>query len=75
MEPVVNGLEDIYGSEIDVRRLNANLPDGKTAFQYYSLQGHPSFVLLNPEGEVLWQGLGEQSSENLHGNIDIALGK
>ena len=75
MEPVVNGLEDIYGSEIEVRRLNANNPEGKSAFQYYGLQGHPSFILLNSDGEVLWQGLGKQPGKILQENIDIALGK
>lgn len=75
MEPVVNGLEDIYSTEIEVRRLNANESDGISAFKYYRLQGHPAYLLLNSDGEVLWQGLGVQPGKILQENIDIALGK
>jgi hypothetical protein len=69
MEPVVNGLEEIYSSEIEFRRIDANSQEGKPVFQYYNLQGHPSYVLLNSAGEVLWQGLGEQTSEILKEKI------
>lgn len=73
MLPVVNGLEEIYGNEIEFRRIDANSSEGKPVFQHYGLQGHPSYVLLNPEGEVLWRGLGEQSSEMLQEKIMSAL--
>ena len=75
MESVVNGLEEVYSSEIEFRRIDANSTEGRPVFQYYNLQGHPSFVLLNPEGDVLWQGLGEQSSEMLQEKINIVLNK
>lgn len=65
MEPVVNGLEEKYQDRIEFRRIDANSPVGKAAYQAYLLQGHPAFVLLNPEGEVLWTGLGEHSPETL----------
>ncbi len=75
MAPVVNGLEEVYSSEIEFRRIDANSTEGRPAFQYFGLQGHPSYVLLNPKGEVLWQGLGEQSSEMLQEKINIVLNK
>ena len=65
MEPVVNGLEEIYQEQIEFRALDANALDGQQAFRAYALPGHPGYVLLNPEGEVLWKGFGEQSEENL----------
>ncbi len=73
MEPVVNGLEEKYSEEIEFRRLDANTPVGKAAYQAYILRGHPAFVLLNPEGEVLWSGLGEQSRESLEEQMLMAL--
>ena len=73
MEPVVNGLEEIYSSEIEFRRIDANSQEGKPVFQHYNLQGHPSYVLLSPSGEILWQGLGEQLSEVLQEKIMTAL--
>ena len=75
MAPVVNGLEEIYSSEIEFRRVDANSTEGRPAFQYFGLQGHPSYVLLNPEGDVLWQGLGEQASEKIQQELEIIMGK
>ena len=75
MAPVVNGLEEIYSSEIEFRRIDANSTEGRSAFQYFGLQGHPSYVLLNPEGDVLWQGLGELLPEKLQEEIALAMGK
>ena len=73
MLPVVNGLEEIYGNEIAFRRIDANSSEGRPVFQYFGLQGHPSFILLNPEGEVLWQGLGEQPGETMQEKIGVFL--
>lgn len=65
MEPVVNGLEEKYQDQIEFRRIDANSPEGKSAYQAYNLLGHPAFTLLNQQGELLWKGLGEQSSQDL----------
>ena len=73
MEPVVNGLEEMYRREIESRRIEANSQEGRPVFQHYNLQGHPSYVLLNPSGEILWQGLGEQQNEVLQEKIMTAL--
>ena len=71
----MNGLEEVYSSEIEFRRIDANSTEGMPAFQYFGLQGHPSYVLLNPEGEVLWQSLGEQAPEKLQEEIEVVMGK
>ena len=60
MQPVVDGLEDEYYDQIDFQRLDANSLNGKEAFQAYGLRGHPSFVVIDPAGVVLWLSLGEQ---------------
>jgi hypothetical protein len=69
MEPVVNGLEEDFGSQVEFRRIDANSSDGRAIFQSFSLRGHPSYVLLNPQGEIVWQGLGEQSFESIQSEI------
>ena len=63
MLPVVDGLEVDYNDQVEFQRLDANSQFGRIAFQAYGLRGHPSFVIINPEGRVLWLGLGEQSKE------------
>ena len=73
MQPVVNGLNENYEDQIEFRELDANTPDGQQAFRAYALPGHPGFVLLNPEGEVLWRGFGEQSQESIEEQIIAAL--
>jgi hypothetical protein len=65
MEPVVNGLEKVYSDQVEFRRLDANSKDGEAAFKYYKLLGHPGYVILNPEGEVLWSGIGEKSESEM----------
>lgn len=65
MEPVVGRLEEIYAGDIEFQRIDANSKDGKAIFQAYRLLGHPSFLVIDPGGEVLWTGLGEQSEEAL----------
>ncbi|GAB4577437.1 MAG: hypothetical protein Fur0022_01680 [Anaerolineales bacterium] len=73
MEPVVNGLEATYPDQIEFRAVDVNTPEGEQAFRTYRLPGHPGYVLLNPEGEVLWQGFGEQSRESLETQLQAAL--
>jgi hypothetical protein len=75
MEPVVNGLEETYPDEIEFRTLDANAPEGQQAFRAYGLPGHPGYVLLNPAGEVLWIGFGEQSQKSLITQLEAAIVK
>ena len=60
MEPVVNGLQMKYGDQITFMSIDANSQDGQAVFRAYRLQGHPAYALIDPEGDLLWSGLGEQ---------------
>ena len=73
MEPVVNGLEETYRDQIEFRALDVNSVEGEKAFRAYALPGHPGFVLLNLEGEVLWKGFGEQGAESLATQLESFL--
>ena len=73
MVPVVDGLEDRLGEQIEFRRIDANSRDGNVSFRVYGLRGHPAFVLLNPDGDVLWTGLGEQSGEDIERQLPVIL--
>lgn len=70
MEPVVNGLEETYIEEVDFRAIDANTVDGQKAFRAYGLPGHPSYIILNPSGDVLWKGFGEQPLSDLADQIE-----
>ena len=69
MEPVVDGLEEKHQNQIEFRRIDALSPDGKSAYQAYNLLGHPAFIILNQQGELLWKGLGEQTSQDLENQL------
>ncbi len=73
MEPVVNGLEERYQNQIEFQSFNATSTKGQEVFRFYALPGHPSYVLINPEGEMLWTGFGEQLQEDIAANLDDAL--
>jgi hypothetical protein len=75
MEPIVNGLEEDFETDVAFRRIDANSTDGQAIFRSFNLRGHPSYVILNPEAEVLWIGLGERPMDNLMDQINLALGE
>jgi hypothetical protein len=73
MEPVVNGLEQDFGSQVEFQRINASDSDGREIFQSYNLRGHPAYVILNSKADVLWFGFGEQARDILAQQIHLAL--
>jgi len=75
MTPVVNGLETTFGKLLEIRSLNAAFCEGRSAFQNYGLPGHPSYVILDPQGEVLWSAFGPQSAGVLEAEVVEAISK
>lgn len=72
MEPVVNGLKQDYVDQVVFRLLDVN-DEGKSAFGAYRLLGHPSYVILNSSGDVMWTSIGEKTREDLENQILSAL--
>lgn len=73
MTPVVNGLEGTYIGQVTFRVLNAGFGEGKEAFEAYRLPGHPSYVILDPDGAIVWQAFGPQSEDTLIAAVEDAL--
>lgn len=66
MMPIVDGLNERYGSEVAVIKLNAlDRAAGEQAFGLSGLPGHPSYLLLLPGGEEQWRGVGLQTAADL----------
>ena len=72
MMPIVDGLEADYGERITFRRLNA-AADGQALFQRYNLRGHPAYVILDAQGNVIWRRVGSVPREVLEQGIRQAL--
>ena len=73
MQPIVDGLEKQYQESVEFVRINASTTEGLEIFNTYSLLGHPSYLVLDETGKILWQSVGEQSVENIEGALKKAL--
>lgn len=63
--PVVNGLEEDFGDELQVVRLDFNDSENDGAIAALGVRGHPTIVLLNREGEIHRRWLGAGTDDDL----------
>jgi len=73
MQPIVDGLENNYQGTVEFKRINASTSEGLEIFNSYSLFGHPSYLILDDTGKVLWQSVGEQSEESIESILNAKL--
>ena len=73
MQPIVYGLEEEYGEDLTFDRVNANGEPGRTLLRTYGLRGHPSYVIVDPEGKSLWSASGLLSEDLLRTEIRQSL--
>jgi hypothetical protein len=69
MEPIVNGLETEFEADVAFDKINATSERGQAAMKSYSLRGHPSYVLVDVNGEVLWQFAGQTEETQLRSQL------
>jgi hypothetical protein len=74
MNPIVNGITDEYRGRVDVRQLNAR-SDGSAAFAFYRLPGHPAYVVLFSNGQIIWSDVGIKTREQITKPLNAALDK
>lgn len=65
MKPIVDGLETQFGDQIAFQRINANEGDGPAIMRAYRIQGHPTILLVDPQGQEVNRFIGPQSAEQL----------
>lgn len=65
MEPIVNGLEKEFSNEAAVIQLNANEAENARLQQQYGMRGHPTFALLDMNGQLAQILIGPQTSDVL----------
>lgn len=58
MQPIVNGLERQYGGALVFEYRNATETANQESLRAYGLRGHPSYVILDAEGQVRWSASG-----------------
>ena len=66
----MDGLEAEYGTQVNFKRLNVELPDNERIQQHYGLRGHPSIAILNAKGELVHGVFGVETAVNLRPFLD-----
>ena len=69
MEPIVDGLETEFEADVTFERIDASSEHGQAAMETYSLSGHPSYVLLDEQGEAVWQFSGQTGDAQLRSQL------
>lgn len=64
MNPIVDGIQQEANGRYEVIKLNV-LAEGKDAFAYYRLTGHPSYIVFTANGERAWSHVGLRTREEL----------
>ncbi|MBI1882364.1 MAG: c-type cytochrome [Chloroflexi bacterium] len=65
MKPIVDGLETQFSGQIAFQRINADEGDGPAIMRAYRIQGHPTILLINPQGQEMNRFIGPQTAEKL----------
>jgi len=73
MQPIVNGLQTEYNDRMLFERIDANSDVGQQRMRDYGLRGHPSYVITDAEGGVLWSATGQLPAELLRTQIRLSL--
>lgn len=60
MKPIVDGLEQKYNDQIAVKRINADIGEGPTILRTYRIQGHPTTLIFDRQGQEVQRFLGPQ---------------
>lgn len=60
MTPIVDGLEQEYGGQIVVQRINAEKGDGPAIMRAYEILGHPTLLIFNSRQEEVHRLIGPQ---------------
>lgn len=65
MAPIVDGLEEQYGDQVAVKRINADVGDGPAVMKEYRIPGHPTLLVFDQAGREVHRLLGPQPAEQI----------
>ena len=65
MVPIVDGLEEEFSGQVEVFRLDGEEPAEEQAAANLGLRGHPSFAILDADGQVSGRFFGAQPAGTL----------
>ncbi len=72
MTPIVDGLKVEFAGKASVLQLNAGQSGNEELQTQWGLRGHPSFAVLDADGQVIERFFGPQSESLLRQAIQTA---
>ncbi|MBP8107671.1 MAG: hypothetical protein KAZ38_08655 [Caldilineaceae bacterium] len=75
MLPIVNGLETDYKGQLAFEQIDANQEIGQQRMRDYGLRGHPSYVIIDAKGAILWSATGQLPEEMIRAQLQAAVQK
>lgn len=72
MQPIVDGLETEFAGKVAVFRLNVAEEANAELQQQYGVRGHPTFVILDKDGNITGQFFGPQTAETLQEAMSLS---
>ena len=73
MEPIVDGLEEKYGRDFRIVRVDIDTARGKSLAKEHAFIGQPTFLLFDSSGEEVRRLMGPQDPEVLGREIERIL--
>ena len=65
MAPIVDGLEREYGDQVAFKRINAVEGEGPAIMRGYRIQGHPTTLIFDSQGQETQRIIGPQPLETV----------
>ena len=75
MKPIVDGLEEKYGGDFKVVRINNATAEGKEVARESGILGQPTLLFFDKTGRETRRLMGFQNSQILEKEIDRILGR
>ncbi len=75
MRPVVHGLEQQYGDRVAFAGVDYYNQANRELVRQYRVVGHPTFVVVSTQGEVVGQFVGYTPEADLEAALERAVGR
>jgi len=62
MTPVVDGIEQTFGEQLVIKRINAAEGDGPEIMRTYHIPGHPTMLIFDQTGQEVQRLIGPQQA-------------
>jgi len=73
MTPIVNGLEETYGEEFNIVRVDIDTKEGKKLAREQGFIGQPTFIFFDESGEEVRRLMGPVAAETFQAEIERLL--